>query len=146
MGTAEFCRAVLPVMQAGGGGVIINNASLAGLGSIVGMPACYTASKHAVIGLTKTIAQEFGKDGIRCVAVCPGSIKTQVYDIVLEGHMEMKDCSRDEAEAIETSTIGLGYSAEPSEVADVVAFLASPAASYITGVALPVAGGMPPGL
>jgi 3-oxoacyl-[acyl-carrier protein] reductase len=146
MGTAEFCRAVLPAMKSGGGGVIINNASLAGLGSIVGMPACYTASKHAVVGLTKAIAQEFGEDKIRCVAVCPGSIKTQVYDTVLEGHMELNSCSRDEAEAIEASSIVLGYSAEPSEVADVVAFLASPAASYITGVALPVAGGMSQGL
>ncbi len=146
MGTADFCRAVLPVMQSGGGGVIINNASLAGLGSIVGMPACYVASKHAVVGLTKAIAQEFGKANIRCVAVCPGSIKTQLYDLVLEGHMEMNNCSRKEAKSIEASTIAMGYSANSSEVADVVAFLASPAASYITGVALPVAGGMPQGL
>jgi 3-oxoacyl-[acyl-carrier protein] reductase len=146
MGTADFCRAVLPVMQTGGGGVIINNASLAGLGSIIGMPACYTASKHAVVGLTKTIAQEFAKDNIRCVAVCPGSVKTQMYDPIIEAHMENNNYSREEAEAIEVSPIALGYSAEPSEVADVVAFLASPAASYITGVSLPVAGGMPHGL
>jgi 3-oxoacyl-[acyl-carrier protein] reductase len=146
VGTADFCRAVLPAMQSGGGGVIINNASLAGLGSIIGMPACYVASKHAVVGLTKAIAQEFGKSRIRCVAVCPGSIKTQLYDMVLEGHMEMNDCSREEAESIEASTIAMGYSADPSKVADVVAFLASPAAGYITGVALPVAGGMSQGL
>jgi len=146
MGTAEFCRAVLPVMESGGGGVIINNASLAGLGSIIGMPACYVASKHAVVGLTKAIALEFGARKIRCVAVCPGSIKTQLYDMVLDGHMEMHGCSREEAESIEASTVALGYSADPAEVADVVAFLASPAASYITGVALPVAGGMSQGL
>jgi len=146
MGTSDFCRAVLPVMQSGGGGVIINNASLAGLGSIIGMPACYVASKHAVVGLTKAIAQEFGESNIRCVAVCPGSVKTQLYDLVLDGHMKVNDCSREEAESIEASTIAMGYSADPTEVADVVAFLASPAASYITGVALPVAGGMSQGL
>ncbi len=146
MGTAEFCYAVLPVMQSGGGGVIINNASLAGLGSISGMPACYTASKHAVVGLTKSIAREFGKDNIRCVAVCPGSIKTQMYEPILEMHMEMNNCNREEAESIEAAPIALGYAAEPSQVADVVVFLASPAGAYITGVALPVAGGMSQGL
>lgn len=146
MGTVDFCRAVLPVMRSGGGGVIINNASLAGLGAIAGMPACYTASKHAVVGLTKSIAQEFGADNIRCVAVCPGSIKTQMYDPVIEMHMRSNSCSREEAEAIEAAPIAMGYSADPAEVAEVVAFLASPAAGYLTGVALPVAGGMAQGL
>jgi 3-oxoacyl-[acyl-carrier protein] reductase len=146
MGVMEFCRAALPIMREHGGGVIINNASVGGLGAVGGMPAPYTASKHAVIGLTKSIAQEFGKDRIRCVAICPGSIRTQMYNYVIELHMEMNKSTREEAEAIEASTIPLGYSCEASEVADVVAFLAGPAAKYITGVALPVAGGMSPGL
>ena len=145
-GVSEFCRAALPLMQARGGGVIINNSSVAGLGATAGMPAHYVASKHAVIGLTKSIAQEFGKDKIRCVAICPGSVKTQMYDKVMGVHMERYDCSYEEAEVIEAESIPMGYTCESSAAADVVAFLASPAAQYVTGIALPIAGGMSPGL
>ena len=145
-GVHNFCHAAIPPMLARGGGVIINNSSLAGLGAITGIPAPYTASKHAVIGLTKSIASEFGKDGIRCLTFCPGSIKTQMYEDVIRAHMEQQSLSREDAEAYEVSTVPLGYCCDPSEVANVVAFLASPDASYLTGVSIPVAGGMSPGL
>lgn len=145
-GVASFSRAVLPVMQQAGGGVIINNASLAGLGGIDLLPACYTATKHAVIGLTKAIANEFGSQNIRCNAVCPGSIKTQMMDNVLRRISEEHGVSIAEAEALEIQSIALKRSADPAEVARVVVFLASDNGAYITGVALPVAGGMHPGL
>lgn len=145
-GVASFCRAVLPGMIADGGGVIINNASLAGLGAIDLLPVCYTATKHGVIGLTKSLANEFGDKNIRCNAVCPGSVKTQMMDNVLRRISEEHDVSLAEAEAIEASGIAMKRSAEPEEIARAVVFLASDEASYLTGVALPVAGGMHPGL
>lgn len=146
MGVNRFSCAVIPHMQAAGGGVIVNNASVAGLGGMLGIPAPYTASKHAVIGLTKAIAVEFGPDNIRCVAVCPGSVKTQMHARVLDLHMTTYGLTYDEAEAFEVDAIPLGYSCEPEEVAGVVAFLVGPAGRYLTGVSIPVAGGMAPGL
>jgi len=145
-GVADFCQAVIPSMLKNKEGVIVNNASLAGLGAIDLLPACYTATKHAVIGLTKAIANEFGEQNIRCNAVCPGSIKTQMMDNVLRRISEEMNVSLEEAEKIEASTIAMKRSAEPDEVASVVAFLASDGGKYITGTAIPVAGGMHPGL
>lgn len=145
MGMVSCARAVIPHMQAIGGGVIINNASLAGLGVVEEMSA-YSASKFAVIGLTKSLAAEFGKDGIRCNAVCPGSIQTSMYELEIEHVSKSTGRSRQEVEAELDSLVPLGRSAMAREVADVVAFLASPASGYVSGVALPVAGGMAPGL
>lgn len=146
MGVNRFSCAVIPHMQAAGGGVIVNNSSMSGLGAIAGIPAPYTASKHAVIGLTKAVALEFGGDNIRCVAICPGSVRTQLHDRVMEMHMDLHGLSYEEAEELETSFIPLGYSCEPEEVAGVVAFLVGPEGRYLTGVSVPVAGGMAPGL
>lgn len=145
-GVADFCQAVIPAMLKNGEGVIVNNASLAGLGAIDLLPACYTATKHGVIGLTKAIANEFGSKNIRCNAVCPGSIKTQMMDNVLRRISEEMNVSLEEAEKIEASSIAMKRSAEPDEVASVVAFLAGEGGKYITGTAIPVAGGMHPGL
>lgn len=146
LGVNRFSCAVIPHMQAAGGGVIVNNSSMSGLGAIAGIPAPYTASKHAVIGLTKAIALEFGPDNIRCVAICPGSVRTQLHARVMEMHMDLHDLSYEEAEELEVGFIPLGYSCEPEEVAGVVAFLVGPEGRYLTGVSLPIAGGMAPGL
>ena len=146
MGVNRFSCAVIPHMQVAGGGVIVNNSSMSGLGAIAGIPAPYTASKHAVIGLTRAIAVEFGGDSIRCVAICPGSVKTQLHARVMEMHMATHGLSYEEAEDFEVSTIPLGYSCEPEEVAGVVAFLVGPEGRYLTGVSIPIAGGMAPGL
>ncbi len=145
-GMAKFCTAVLPIMEEQGGGVIINISSLAGLGVITGMPAPYVASKYAVIGLTKAIALEFGSKNIRAIAVCPGSVKTQMYDVAMDAIADAYQISVQEAQELENSTIPMGRPAKPREVAEVVAFLASPESSYVTGVAVPVAGGMAPGI
>jgi NAD(P)-dependent dehydrogenase (short-subunit alcohol dehydrogenase family) len=145
-GTAMFCRAVLPTMERQGGGVIINISSLAGLGVTAGMPAPYVASKYAVVGLTKAIALEYGTQNIRAVAVCPGSVATQMYHLAMEAIAGAHNISVEEAEKLENSTIPLGRPAQPQEVADVVAYLVGPEASYVTGIAMPVAGGMPPGI
>lgn len=145
-GVANCCRQAIPLMLKQGEGLIINIASLAGLGAIDSIPANYTASKHAVTGLTKQLAVQYAKQGIRCNAVCPGSIVTQMHQQTLELIAAENGITIEEAQQLEDAHIPLGYSAQPSAIADAVAYLASPAASYITGVALPVAGGMAPGL
>jgi len=143
---AEFCRQTIPIMRKGGGGAIVNIASLAGLGAITAMPACYTASKFAVVGLTKQIAVQFAAENIRCNAVCPGSVRTRMFDIAMAGLAKQERISVAEAEQLEASTIPLGYAAEAHDIAEAVLFLSSGAAKYVTGIAMPVAGGMAPGL
>jgi 3-oxoacyl-[acyl-carrier protein] reductase len=146
LGVASMCQAVIPSMQKNGGGAIINIASLAGLGAIDGIPACYAASKFAVIGLTKQIATQFAKDNIRCNALCPGSVVTQMHEQTLALLAEEHGCSLEEAQSMEDANIPLGRSAAPQEIAEVAVFLASGMAGYVTGTAIPVAGGMSPGI
>lgn len=144
-GIVNCCRAAIPLMISGGGGAIINNASLAGLGVVAEMSG-YSTTKFAVVGLTKSLAAEFGEHGIRCNAVCPGSIKTAMYELEIAHQMSRTNATRAETEAEFDALVPLGYSAEAREVANAVAYLAGPGSGYITGVALPVAGGMAPGL
>lgn len=144
-GMVHLCQNVIPLMIERGGGSIINNASLAGLGVIEEM-AAYSATKFAVIGLTKAIATEFGKYHIRCNAVCPGLIRTDMGDAEIKIFAESWKCSLEEAEKKLTDPVPMGRWARPEEVAEVVTFLAGPAASYVTGIAMPVAGGLAAGL
>ena len=146
MGAVNGCRAVLPSMNERGQGAIINIASLCGLGAIPEIPVSYTASKFAVVGLTKGIALEYAGKGIRCNAICPGAINTDMRTHLFERVAEEQNISTEEARAAEDAMIAMGRGGEPSEVARAVVFLADKSASYITGVALPVAGGMAPGV
>lgn len=128
---------VAPVMAAGGGGVIVNTASVAGLSGTPGISA-YGASKHAVVGLTKTAALELAPMRIRVCAVCPAPIETRMMRALERG------INPDEPEAVHqqlAGTIALGRYGEPAEVAAVVAFLCSSDASYLTGTIVPVDGG-----
>ena len=145
-GTALFCKAVLPIMEKQGGGVLINISSTAGLGATVGMPAPYVATKSAIVGLTKAIALEYGHSNIRAIAVCPGSVDTQMRPIALQVIAKAHQISVEEAAELENNDIALGRPAHPTEIADVVAYLVGPGASYVTGIALPVAGGITLGL
>ena len=145
-GTANFCRAVIPVMKNQQQGCIVNISSLAGLGAIEAIPANYTTSKFAVVGLTKSIAVEFAADNIRCNAICPGVVNTAMRQTALENISSQMSISLEEAEKLEDDSIAMKRAAEPGEIADAVAYLVSPSASYVTGVALPVAGGLSPGL
>lgn len=144
-GMINTCRAAIPVMLARGGGAIVNNSSLLGITAVAGYSA-YTTTKHAVIGLTKTIAAEFGSGGIRCNAICPGMIQTQMG--VTEAEMMAREhgVSVAEAEQMMSAPAALRRCGTPEEVADVVAFLAGPGARFLTGLAVPVAGGFPMGL
>lgn len=122
----------LAQMRSQGNGAIVNCSSIGGL---IGLPgrASYHASKHAVIGLTRSAAVEYAPRGIRINAICPGTIATpMVTDMIATGNL-------DEAEAIAAAPIArLGDSAE---IAAAVLWLCSPGASYVVGVALPVDGG-----
>ncbi|WP_181792812.1 glucose 1-dehydrogenase [Streptomyces sp. WELS2] len=119
-------------MRAQGSGAIVNCSSLGGL---VGLPerAAYHASKHGVIGLTRSAAIEYAPRGIRINAVCPGTIDTPMVAGMLEGQAEAM------AEIMKQQPIGRLGTAE--EIAAAVLWLCSPAASFVIGVALPVDGG-----
>ncbi len=116
-------------MRKQGGGAIVNCSSLGGL---VGLPgrAAYHASKHGVIGLTKSAALDNAKRGIRVNAICPGCIDTPMGDAI--DPAAMKEFLRDQP---------IGRMGAPEEIAAAVLWLCSPGASFVTGVALPVDGG-----
>ena len=144
-GMVEFCRAVIPKMIERGGGSIINNASMAGIGG-EGEYGAYVVTKFAVVGLTKLLAAEFGPQNIRCNATCPGAILTDMGQEEITFIAVDHGISREEAATVFDKMAALGRAAQPEEVADVVAYLAGPRSAYLTGVALPVAGGMRPGV
>jgi NAD(P)-dependent dehydrogenase (short-subunit alcohol dehydrogenase family) len=121
----------IPVMQKQGGGVIINNSSVSGVATAERL-AVYSGSKHAVVGLSRAAAVEYGGDNIRVVAVCPGWIKTRMTE-------ELR--ARKDAGMFQ-SMIPLKRWGEPEEVAETVIWLASDAASFVTGGAFVVSGGM----
>jgi NAD(P)-dependent dehydrogenase (short-subunit alcohol dehydrogenase family) len=126
----------IPAMLANGGGVIVNNASTVGLSGQTGTPA-YVASKHGVIGLTRSTALEYGRQGIRVNAVCPGMTKTEMHE---RGMEELGDrAAAEEARYInDTPLRRLGL---PEDVANAVVWLCSDAAAQITGHSLVIDGG-----
>jgi NAD(P)-dependent dehydrogenase (short-subunit alcohol dehydrogenase family) len=129
--TAPFLltRAVLPHMLAAGKGAVVNTASEAGLrGSAAG--AAYTASKHGVVGLTKSLAVMYRKQGIRANAIAPGGTQT---GIVVDA-----DRAAHGPAALGPHFVNVGKLAQPEEQAAAIVFLASDAASNINGVVLPV--------
>lgn len=144
LGVVNFCKAVIPVMQKSGGGVIVNNSSMLGLAAEP-FTAAYTATKFGVVGLTKVIASEFGKDNIRCNTVCPGSVDTDQQAAGIEKFAKWYGVSLEDALA-DAERNALGRSASPEEVADVMVWLASPMSSFVSGAAIPVTGAANPGV
>ena len=145
LGPMMLTQAVLPLMQAQGAGAIVNIGSTGSLGAEPGFGA-YTAMKHGLIGLTKTIAAEFGVDGIRCNAVCPGYVNTDMHMAANTRLAEEAGVALQTIKARRYSGVALRRAGDPAEVADAVAYLAGPQSRYVTGVALPVSGGTPPGI
>ena len=131
--TAPFLliRAVLPAMKAAGAGRIVNISSTAGKSVSTLGGAHYTTSKAALLGLTRAAAKELGKHGITVNAICPGLIDTEL--------------TRENASPDELAAYARGFPiqrlGQPIEVADLICFLASDAAGYITGASLDINGG-----
>jgi NAD(P)-dependent dehydrogenase (short-subunit alcohol dehydrogenase family) len=115
-----------------GSGAIVNNSSVLGLIGTQGYSA-YTASKHGVLGLTKVAALDCAQAGIRVNAVCPGSVVTPMFEPIL-ADPQLKDSVQ--------KLHPLGRFAKPEEIAEAVLWLCSDAASFVTGVAFPVDGGV----
>lgn len=135
-GTAYSTRAVIPKMLAQGSGAIVIVSSVNALVGTTGM-AVYDMSKAAVIGLTRSLAAEYGTRGIRVNAVCPGNTLT---DFHLDA-MARKGLSADDVREMTRGYGLIGRIAEPGEIARAIAFLAGDDASFITGQALAVDGG-----
>jgi len=123
----------IPQMLKNGGGAIVNNSS--GLG-VIGMPQMpvYIASKHAVLGLTKSAALEYAKSGIRINAVAPGAIETEMFEKLVEGKKQLRDTFN--------SMHPIGRVGKSEEIANAVVWLLSEKASFVTGHTLLVDGGL----
>ncbi len=116
-----------------GGGALVNTASIMGLVGSWSRSGAYNASKHGVVGLTKTAALEYAKSGIRVNAVCPGYIRTPLIEEALTSNPEM------EAQIIERHPVG--RMGRPEEIAEAVVWLCSDAASFVSGHTMTVDGG-----
>jgi NAD(P)-dependent dehydrogenase (short-subunit alcohol dehydrogenase family) len=128
-----LCRAFGKAMLAQGSGAIVNVASVAGLSGIADR-AAYNASKHGLIGLTRTLAAEWGGRGVRCNAVCPGWVKTEM-DLADQAGGSYSDADIE-------NRVPMGCFARPDDIAQAIAFLADPALSgFVNGMELRVDGG-----
>jgi 3-oxoacyl-[acyl-carrier protein] reductase len=131
--SAFLCaKAVLPHMKWQRSGAIVNLSSITGRASAVTVTSHYAAAKAAILGFTRHLAREVARDGIRVNAVAPGTVATERFRALR---------SPEETRRL-AENVPLGRVAEPEEIADVVLFLASDAARYVTGATLDVNGGL----
>jgi len=134
----RMIRAFLPAMLEAGGGNIINMSSVAS--SVMGLPNrfVYGASKAAVIGLTKSVAKDYIKQGIRCNAICPGTVESPS----LQERIKAQGGNLEEVRAAFIARQPIGRIGTPEEIAAIALYLASDESTYTTGVAFSIDGGM----
>jgi len=134
----RMIRAFLPAMLEAGGGNIINMSSVAS--SVMGLPNrfVYGASKAAVIGLTKSVAKDYIKQGIRCNAICPGTVESPS----LQERIKAQGGNPEEVRAAFIARQPIGRIGTPEEIAAIALYLASDESAYTTGVAFSIDGGM----
>ncbi len=142
MTAVRAIRAVLPQLRARGGGAIVNVASTAAKRPSTGMPN-YSVTKAAMLSLSRLVADLYAGDGIRCNAVTPGPTATEAW-LGEGGLADQAGGDRDEVLRKVAAGRPLGRLAKPEEIADVVAFLCSERASYVTGAAWSADGGTVP--
>ena len=135
-GTFLCLKAEISQMLKNDGGAIVNLASVAGLVGFAGLSP-YVASKHAVNGLTKNAALEYGKQGIRVNSVCPGGIETRMLDSLAE----QSTAGAQSAHQMMDPLHPIGHIGTPDEVAELIVWLCSERASFVTGANIPVDGG-----
>jgi NAD(P)-dependent dehydrogenase (short-subunit alcohol dehydrogenase family) len=135
-GTFLCLKYEIAYMLQHGGGAIVNLASVAGLVGFAGL-APYVASKHAINGLTKNAALEYSKHGIRVNSICPGGIETRMLDSLVNQASGGRISTREMMEPLHP----IGRIGEPNEVAELIVWLCSPAASFVTGANIPIDGG-----
>jgi meso-butanediol dehydrogenase/(S,S)-butanediol dehydrogenase/diacetyl reductase len=134
-------QAVLPTMIAQKRGAIVSLASMAGkIGSRTNLP--YNASKAAVISMTKSLALAHAADGVRVNCVCPGFVETDMWTAVAREQSALLGQTPEQFTAQRRSQVPLGRMERPEDVANVIAFLVSPRAEYMTGQAISIDGGL----
>lgn len=131
-----FCHAVIPLMKAQGGGVILNTASATALRPVTNR-ACYTATKAAVVGLTKSMALDYVCDNIRVNCLCPGTVETPS---LVQRLAAFPDPAEARKQFIARQPMGRFGTAE--EIAQAALYLVSPSAEFVTGVAFAIDGGL----
>jgi NAD(P)-dependent dehydrogenase (short-subunit alcohol dehydrogenase family) len=132
-------RRAAPLLKAQGSGTIINLSSTAGLFGF-GNRTPYAASKWAVVGFTKSLAIELGPFNVTCNAICPGTVRGDRINRVIQGEADLRGTSFDEVAAQMVGGQSISRLVEPEEIADMALFLASPAAKMVNGQAIAVDG------
>jgi 2-hydroxycyclohexanecarboxyl-CoA dehydrogenase len=132
-GVLHTCKAVLPIMAGQGGGTVVNLASDAGRVGSSG-EAVYAAAKGGIIAFTKTVAREMARSGINANAVCPGPTDTPLFAEIGGDNPKLREAL--------IRAIPMRRLAQPTDLANVVAFLASDEAAYVTGQTVSVSGGL----
>lgn len=128
----------IPLLRKAGGGAIVNACSTAGIKGVEGM-AAYVASKHAVLGLTRTAALEWGRHGVRTNCVAPGPVQGRMLEAIYAQHANDPNWpSLESRKALNPS----GRFAQPIEIAEIIAFLLSDASSFVNGACYSVDGGV----
>jgi NAD(P)-dependent dehydrogenase (short-subunit alcohol dehydrogenase family) len=133
-------RCALPALRAAGRSSVVNVSSVAALAGNPGITP-YATTKAALLALTRQCALDFGADGIRVNAICPGWVRTEMSEQQMDGLAARRGGDREEAFAAVSAHQPIRRVADPSEIAEAVVFLASERAGFITGAVLPIDGG-----